>query len=52
MPYSTAKRFHDSLGRRISRFFIYMKAKRMYDVITRDIAFFEARFLKSKMHGV
>ena len=50
MPYTTTRRLHNTLGKKISRYFSYWKAKRLYNEISREMAFFEARFLKARFH--
>ncbi len=50
MPYTATRRLYNVFGRKISRFFEYRKAKRLYNEINRDMTSVEARFIRSKMH--
>lgn len=50
MPYTVTRRSHDTFGKKVSRFLSYKKAKKMCNEISRDMAFFEARYLKSRLH--
>lgn len=49
MPYVVTRRLYNVFGKKISRYFSYKKAKRMYNEISRDMAFFESKFLKSRL---
>ena len=51
MPYIATRRLHNILGKKIWKYLSYKKAKRMYNEINRDLAFFESRFLKSRPHS-
>lgn len=51
MPYTATRRLPNAFGRKVSRFFGYRKAKRMYNEINRDIASIESRFIRSRMHS-
>ena len=50
MPYTSTRRLYNVVGRKISKYFNYRKAKRLYSEINRDMAFFESRFSKSRLH--
>lgn len=50
MPYLNTRRSHHMLGKKVSKYFIYRKAKRMFNDINREMAFFESRFLKSRLN--
>lgn len=50
MPNTGANRSQSSLGRRLARFLNYRRAKRLYNEINREMAFFESRYLKSRLH--
>jgi hypothetical protein len=50
MPYTTTRRNYNTIGKRVSRFLTYLKAKRLYNEINRDMAFFEAKYLKARLH--
>ena len=49
MPYLATRRLHDTFGKKVSRYMSYRKAKKLYNEITREMTFFEARYLKSRM---
>ncbi len=49
MPYLATRRLHDTFGKKISRYFGYRKAKKMYNEINKGMTHFEARYLRSKM---
>ena len=51
MPYLTTRRLHNVFGKKVVRFFMYKKAKKLCSEISRDMAFFEGRFLKSRAHA-
>jgi hypothetical protein len=48
MPYTATRRLHNVFGRKISRYFACRRAKKLYNEINRDMAFFESRFMKSR----
>lgn len=50
MPYINTRRFHNIFGKKVSKILMYKKAKRMFNEINRDMAFFESRFLKSRLN--
>lgn len=51
MPYITTRRLHGAaLGKKISRYFNYKKAKRMFSEINREMDFLESRFVKSRLN--
>ncbi|MBI5144243.1 MAG: hypothetical protein HZA30_04170 [Candidatus Omnitrophica bacterium] len=52
MPYLSTRRLHGAIGKKVSRYFMYRKAKRMYNDINREMTFFESRFLKSRLNHV
>lgn len=52
MPYAGANRAHSSKGKKMTRLMNYKRAKRLCIEINRDIAFFEAKFLKSRLHHI
>jgi hypothetical protein len=51
MPYTITRRLHNVFGRKISRFFSYRKAKKLYSEINRDMASIETRFIRSRLHS-
>jgi len=52
MPYIATRRLHDTFGKKISRYFSYRKAKRLYNEISKEMVVLEARYLRSKMSHV
>ncbi len=50
MPYIATRRLYNTFGKKISKYFSYKKAKRLYGEINRNITLFEARYLKSRLH--
>ncbi len=50
MPYLATRRMYNIFGKKVSRYFSYKKAKRLANEINRDMAFFESRYLKSRMN--
>ncbi len=50
MPHLLTRRLYNIFGRKVARYFYYRKAKRLYNEIAREMSFFEARFLKSRLH--
>ncbi len=50
MPNNDSNRFQDSIGRKLAKFLICRRAKRLCGEISRDMSFFETRFLKPKPH--
>jgi len=50
MPYIVTRRLYSIFGKKVSKYFTYKKAKRLYNEISRDMDFFEAKFLKSRLH--
>ena len=50
MPYLSTRRLYNVIGRKVSRYFSYKRAKRMCNEINRDMAFFESRYIKSRMN--
>jgi len=50
MPYLQTRRQHNMFGKKISKFLSYRRAKKLYNTISRDMDFLEARFLKSRLN--
>jgi len=50
MPYTATRRFYDAFGKKVSRFMTYRRAKKLYNEINRDMAFFESKYLKARQH--
>jgi hypothetical protein len=44
------RRLYHVTGRKISKFAMYMKAKRMCNEINSKLSLLESRFLKSRLH--
>lgn len=52
MPYTATRRLYNVFGRKVSRFFGYKRAKKLYNEINRDIDSVETRFIRSRLsHG-
>lgn len=52
MPYLNTRRLHNVFGKKISKYFMYRKAKRLFNEINRDMGIFESRFLKSAANHI
>ena len=50
MPYASTRRLYNVFGRKIARFMVYRKAKKLYNEINREMNIFESRFLKSRLN--
>lgn len=50
MPYSATRRFYNVFGKKVSKFLTYRRAKKLYNEISRDMAFFESKYLKARLH--
>lgn len=50
MPYTATRRLYNVVGKKVSRFFGYRKAKKLYNEINRDLTSVEARFIRSRLH--
>jgi len=50
MPYSATRRLYSVVGKKVSRFFGYRKAKRLYNEINKDMTSVETRFIRSRMN--
>jgi hypothetical protein len=50
MPYLATRRLYNVVGKKLSRFITYRRAKRLYNEINRDMAFFESKYLKARLH--
>ena len=50
MPYTATRRLYHIFGRKVSKFLVCRKAKKLYNEINRDISFVESRYLKSRLH--
>ena len=48
MPYLNTRRLYHIVGRKISKYFLYRRAKRLYNEITRDLAFVETKILRAR----
>ena len=51
MPHLTTRRLNNIFGKKVMRYFMYKKAKKLCSMINRDMAFFEARFLRARAHA-
>lgn len=50
MPYLNTRRLHNVFAKKVSKYFSYRRAKKLYNEISRDMEFLEARFLKSRLN--
>lgn len=50
MPYISTRRLYSAVGKKLSKYLNYRRAKRLYNEISRDMAFFESRFIKTRLH--
>ena len=50
MPYLATRRLYNVVGKKLSRFITYRRAKRLYNEINRDMAFFESKYMKARLH--
>ena len=50
MPYTATRRLYNVVGKKISKYLNYRRAKRLYNEINRDMAFFESRYIKTRLH--
>ncbi len=50
MPYMATRRLYSVIGKKLSKYFTYRKAKRLCNEINRDMAFFESKYLKDRLH--
>ncbi len=52
MPYSATRRLYHMFGRKVSKYMMYKKARKMCSDINRNISLLESRYLKSRLHHV
>ncbi|MDP3790580.1 MAG: hypothetical protein Q8R38_00850 [Candidatus Omnitrophota bacterium] len=52
MPYTATRRLHHISGRKVSKYAMYRKARRMCNEINSKLSFLESKFLKSRLHNV
>jgi hypothetical protein len=50
MPYLVTRRLYNVVGRKVSRYLAYKKAKKLCNEINRGMAMLEMRFQKSRLH--
>ena len=50
MPYIATRRLYNVVGKKVSKFFNYRRAKMLYNEINREMSFFENRYMKSRLH--
>ena len=48
MPYTNTRRLYHMIGRKVSKYVMYRKAKRLYSEINRDMHNFESKFIRSR----
>jgi hypothetical protein len=49
MPYLTTRRLYNVIGKKLSKFIAYRRAKRLFNEINRDMAFFESKYMKARL---
>lgn len=52
MPYTATRRIYHMFGKKISKFVMYRKARRMCGEINSKLSVLESRFVKSRLHHV
>lgn len=50
MPYMATRRLYNVFGKKVSRYFNYRRAKRLYNEINREMVSLESRFIKSRLN--
>lgn len=50
MPYTNTRRLYHMFGRKVSKYVMYKKAKRLYNEINRDMTALESKFLKPRFN--
>jgi hypothetical protein len=50
MPYTATRRLYNVIGKKVSKFLTYRRAKKLCNEINKDMAFFESKYMKSRMH--
>ena len=48
MPYAATRRLYHIIGKKVSKFVTYRKAKKLFNEISRDIGSIESRFIRSR----
>ena len=48
MPYTSTGKLYHMFGKKVSKYLMYRRAKRLFSEINRDISVVEARSLKSR----
>jgi len=51
MPYIATRRLYSVAGKKISRYSAIRRSKKLYNEVSRDMAFVEAKYLKTRMHN-
>lgn len=49
MPYIATRRLYHIFGKKVSRYLVCKRAKKLYNEINRDMSFFESKFIKSRL---
>lgn len=52
MPYTATRRLYHMSGKKVSKYVLYKKARRMCSEINRNMSLLEARYLRSRLHHV
>jgi len=49
MPYIATRRLYNEFGKKVSKYLLYRREKKLYNEINREMSIFESRFMKSKL---
>jgi len=52
MPYTATRRLYHMFGRKVSKYVMYRKAKRMCGEINSKLSILESRFIKNRLQHV
>lgn len=52
MPYTATRRLYHMFGKKVSKYMMFKKAKKMCSEINSKLSLLESRFLKSRLHHV
>ncbi len=50
MPNNASNRLQNSISRKLEKFLVCRRAKRLCNEISREMAFFESKFVKPRLH--
>lgn len=52
MPYTATRRLYHMFGKKVSKYVMYRKARKLCNDISRNMSMFESRYMKSRLHHV